>query len=179
MFQSPRNRVNTSKIIILAVGAGIGSACRCFNPLEIGSTLQKQVLSVGHPHRGRRGFNPLEIGSTLQKPIQRLIVREIVGSFNPLEIGSTLQKRELRLRAMNIQAAFQSPRNRVNTSKLYNDRPRATHSTRFQSPRNRVNTSKYEAAYEPTPEGDEGFNPLEIGSTLQNRSWISLEEVPR
>ena len=64
---------------------------------------------------------------------------------------------------------FQSPRNRVNTSnvvgKLGN---RRGHVVVFQSPRNRVNTSnldEYDAGYvwhEPF-----GFNPLEIGSTLQ------------
>ena len=89
MFQSPRNRVNTSNkendsyIEALAFG---------FNPLEIGSTLQIQrvkesLTSVDYAKfqsprnrvntsngnaRSRRGgrprfcFNPLEIGSTLQ-----------------------------------------------------------------------------------------------------------------
>ena len=92
-----------------------------FNPLEIGSTLQKyhgtaryfcrgagfqsprnrvNTSKEGGAGQGRRvmvsSFNPLEIGSTLQKSMTRRCWIALTGaSFNPLEIGSTLQKMRL------------------------------------------------------------------------------------
>ena len=63
--------------------------------------------------------------------------------FNPLEIGSTLQKGYLALRAAPVGLLFQSPRNRVNTSKTTaGNMVSSPISPAFQSPRNRVNTSK-------------------------------------
>ena len=100
------------------------------------------------------GFNPLEIGSTLQKPIHLVLMRE------------------------GLQW-FQSPRNRVNTSKSYHlaDLPDC-HRGSFQSPRNRVNTSKNQPIFVSGRLQGAGFNPLEIGSTLQKRRRSSTSHSP-
>ena len=169
MFQSPRNRVNTSKPDLPAAIISLSSSG--FNPLEIGSTLQ----SVGHlkvpQRRESPRFNPLEIGSTLQKPNNGLRRRDEVSDtgfqsprnrVNTSKSMGICQVEELAL------ALFQSPRNRVNTSKAHCERAwRVRGYAAFQSPRNRVNTSKEEAAKAGNQAAQEGFNPLEIGSTLQ------------
>ena len=93
-------------------------------------------------------------------------------SFNPLEIGSTLQIFRMGGGCVGYgDYAFQSPRNRVNTSNLRTrDLHLNTYHIMFQSPRNRVNTSNGIFLYGVVGRQEEGFNPLEIGSTLQMRS---------
>ena len=118
-----------------------------------------------------RRFNPLQIGSTLQKrAVDDLVEPGVLSGFNPLQIGSTLQKYEMKNQLTIEQVvAFQSPTNRVNTSKRYSLSSSAappssvsipyksgqhfkiehTYGTAadlgfaFQSPTNRVNTSNF------------------------------------
>ena len=72
------------------------------------------------------------------------------------------------------QKRFQSPRNRVNTSKEAQFRrlPSGAGVEGFQSPRNRVNTSKPQLQpLHPLGAWQGSFNPLEIGSTLQKKNF--------
>ena len=141
-FQSPRNRVNTSKSSSPSC-RGAASSSAGFNPLEIGSTLQNH-LRLWRVHRPPVGFNPLEIGSTLQKQVDWTPDEEMVSrGFNPLEIGSTLQN------------FFSSPSGPPATMSF---NPLEIGSTLQNGAVKRCGR-RLRAC---------GFNPLEIGSTLQN-----------
>ena len=93
-FQSPTNRVNTSKRLCVV---GKRSTCRIdFNPLQIGSTLQKREGRETGGVQQSVDFNPLQIGSTLQnsRPAPPR-GSAATPNFNPLQIGSTLQKQRM------------------------------------------------------------------------------------
>ena len=115
MFQSPRNRVNTSNEYQRKLRE---TPEYSFNPLEIGSTLQ---IWTGSPVPSPRHLR-------FQSPRNRVNTSNFVSAarassasarrcFNPLEIGSTLQIHYRRPGAKIAgYGGFQSPRNRVNTS---------------------------------------------------------------
>ena len=89
MFQSPRNRVNTSNA---RSETNLGKAViESFNPLEIGSTLQIAGAFYKEGHDGPRFQSPRNRVNTSNRDAMLRVEKENKIGFNPLEIGSTLQ----------------------------------------------------------------------------------------
>ena len=154
MFQSPTNRVNTSK------GAALCVACRRrafvsipyksgqhFKNVDVEELKKGGACRVSIPYKSGQHFKIYPGCPWKTVPIL---------GFNPLQIGSTLQNLDY-LKAWDFTVwAFQSPTNRVNTSKN-GRRPRTKAlAATFQSPTNRVNTSKETCGYIDL-EADDGF----------------------
>ena len=138
-FQSPTNRVNTSKSWTSSTRSTVRIAC--FNPLQIGSTLQKKSSPLP-PSPCCTGFNPLQIGSTLQKLSMSSSIKQSTPCVSiPYKSGQHFKNEGHGSPSRHSIYWFQSPTNRVNTSKRAAGPPRQPRGTGFQSPTNRVNTS--------------------------------------
>ena len=139
MFQSPRNRVNTSNMEWGEWTEGLESTFQSPRNRVNTSNTSYSPFTVGESS----GFNPLEIGSTLQMNACKAHdkVEQSYKFQSPRNRVNTSNRLPLWARGSPLIPRFQSPRNRVNTSNsscALGHRPgRST----FQSPRNRVNTS--------------------------------------
>ena len=174
MFQSPTNRVNTSNNLPRTVS--YRRPPTCFNPLQIGSTLQtpdmKQELKgpcsgVSIPYKSGQHFKLILLSLLSAKRYSVSI---------PYKSGQHFKHRLIARITRAFGQTFQSPTNRVNTSNTKLAGRYDFVLTAFQSPTNRVNTSnKWRRLRACRRCAAHRFNPLQIGSTLQTPSCTNFD----
>ena len=113
MFQSPRNRVNTSNPDQETV---VATLKKWFQSPRNRVNTSNAVVRAGRLRPSAEFQSPRNRVNTSNVLHGYDISRKSLFCFNPLEIGSTLQMVIVRVGIGALIFEFQSPRNRVNTS---------------------------------------------------------------